>query len=51
MAILQPRSPSCGCRQIYDGSFSGRKIDGMGVFAKELAKYGIRLVDADELDG
>lgn len=50
-AVLQPRSPSCGCRQIYDGSFSGKKIAGMGVFARELTKHGIRLVDADELEG
>ena len=32
-AILKARSPSCGCGQIYDGSFSGRLIPGDGVFA------------------
>ena len=26
LAILQPRSPSCGCKQIYDGTFSRRLI-------------------------
>ncbi len=32
-AILKARSPSCGCGQIYDGSFSGQLIAGDGVFA------------------
>ena len=48
LAILQPRSPSCGCRQVYDGSFSKRLIDGKGVFAQLLADNGIMAVDADE---
>ena len=48
LAILQPRSPSCGCRQVYDGTFSKRLIDGKGVFAQLLSKNGIRTVDADE---
>ena len=48
LAILQPRSPSCGCRQVYDGTFSKRLIAGKGVFAQLLSKNGIRAVDADE---
>lgn len=48
LAILQPRSPSCGCRQVYDGTFSKRLIAGNGVFAQLLSKNGIRAVDADE---
>lgn len=28
LAILQSRSPSCGVKEIYDGSFSGKKIKG-----------------------
>lgn len=49
MAILQSRSPSCGCRQVYDGSFSGKLIEGQGVFAKMLKEAGIKLVDAEDL--
>ena len=49
MVILQPRSPSCGARQIYDGSFSGVRIDGQGVFARLLIENGIRAIDADDL--
>ena len=49
MAILQPRSPSCGVSQIYDGSFSGRLIDGSGVFASMLIQNGYKVIDADDL--
>lgn len=41
VAILKSRSPSCGCGEIYDGSFSGKKITGMGVAAKMLQENGI----------
>lgn len=49
LVILQPRSPSCGTRQVYDGTFSGRLIDGQGVFARLLAENGYRIIGADEL--
>ena len=49
LAILQPRSPSCGSREIYDGTFSGRKIPGQGVTAALLEKSGFRVLGADEL--
>ena len=49
LAILQPRSPSCGCKQIYDGTFTKTLIDGKGMFAQALAEAGIPLVDADHL--
>ena len=48
-ALLQPRSPSCGSVQIYDGSFSKRLIDGQGIFAKLLSENGIKIIDAGEL--
>lgn len=50
MAILQSRSPSCGVRQIYDGTFSGRKIEGRGVFAELLAKNGVKVVDVEDIE-
>ena len=49
LAILQSRSPSCGVKKIYDGTFSGTKIPGQGVFAKMLMDEGIRVLDAGEL--
>lgn len=49
LAILQSRSPSCGSKEIYDGSFSGKKISGMGIFARELKANGIKIIDAEDL--
>lgn len=50
LVILQSRSPSCGVKQIYDGTFSGNKIEGQGVFAKLLTENGFRVVDVEDLD-
>ena len=49
LAILQSRSPSCGAKHIYDGTFSGRLIEGKGVFARLLEDNSIRVVDAEDL--
>ena len=49
LAILQPRSPSCGVTEIYDGTFTGRRIPGQGVTAALLIEHGFRVIDADDL--
>ncbi len=49
LAILQSRSPSCGVKEIYNGSFSGKKIKGQGVFAKLLSARGIKVLDAEDV--
>lgn len=49
LAVLQPRSPSCGCKQIYDGTFSKVLIDGKGMFAQALAAAGIPLLDGNDV--
>ncbi len=49
MAILQSRSPTCGVKQIYDGTFSGVRIDGMGMLARALKERGIPLMDAEDV--
>ena len=49
LAILQSRSPSCGVRQIYDGSFTGKLIPGQGVFAKLLSENDFRVLDCEEI--
>ena len=51
LAVLQPRSPSCGVKEIYDGTFSGKRIPGMGVFARLLAEAGIRALEPEDLTG
>jgi uncharacterized protein YbbK (DUF523 family) len=49
LIILQSRSPSCGTRQIYDGTFSGRKIPGHGLFAALCIKAGYRVLDIEDM--
>ena len=49
LAILQSRSPSCGVSRIYDGTFSGRLIEGSGVFASLLLENGFRVMDAADV--
>lgn len=48
-AILQSRSPSCGVKQIYDGTFSRTLIPGKGIFARLLDENGIRTIDLEDL--
>jgi uncharacterized protein YbbK (DUF523 family) len=48
-AILKQSSPSCGCKKIYDGTFSGNKISGMGVTARLLTDNGIVVFDEDDM--
>ncbi len=50
LAVLQSRSPTCGVKQIYDGSFSRRLIDGQGLLAAALTARGVRVVDVEDLD-
>ena len=44
-AVLQVRSPSCGCGMIYDGTFSGTLVPGKGVAAELLEKNGVKVYD------
>ena len=48
-AILKERSPSCGVHEVYDGSFSHKKIKGMGVTAQYLKEKGIIVYSEDEI--
>lgn len=48
-AILKQRSPSCGCGQIYDGTFSKKIIKGDGVMAALLKKNGIKVISEEDL--
>ena len=50
MAILKSRSPTCGVKQVYDGTFSGKLTDGAGVLAQALQEAGIRTIDAEEIE-
>lgn len=48
VAILKARSPSCGFGKIYDGTFSGNKIEGNGVTAELLKRNGIKVYTEEE---
>ena len=50
IAILKARSPSCGSKQVYDGTYSKKLVDGMGVTAALLTQNGIRVFDETEID-
>lgn len=49
LVILQSRSPTCGVNQIYDGNFSGKLIEGRGIFAKALIDSGYNVVDSEDI--
>ncbi len=49
-ALLKELSPSCGVHKIYDGSFSGKIISGMGLVTAFLKQEGITVFSEDEIN-
>ncbi|WP_417532785.1 DUF523 domain-containing protein [Marinobacterium stanieri] len=49
-ALMKARSPSCGSRETYDGSFSGELVEAPGVAAGELLQNGIPVFNEYQLD-
>ena len=49
LIILKSRSPSCGVKQRYDGSFTGKLIDAPGVTAELLMKNGFLVIDVEDI--
>ena len=49
LIILQSRSPSCGIKQRYDGTFSGKLVDQPGVTAQLLLDSGFTCIDMEDL--
>jgi uncharacterized protein YbbK (DUF523 family) len=49
VAVLSEASPSCGSTHIYDGSFTGRKIEGGGVTTALLRQNGIEVYSQHQL--
>lgn len=49
-AVLKARSPSCGCGQVYDGTFSRRLIAGDGVAAAALREAGVRVRSEEDVE-
>lgn len=48
-AVLKARSPSCGCHEIYDGSFTRTRVRGEGVTAEALRAAGLEVVSEEDL--
>ena len=49
-AILMDKSPSCGIKT-YDGTFSGKLVDRMGITAEKLTDNGIKVISSSEIEG
>ncbi|MDY0318207.1 MAG: DUF523 domain-containing protein [Candidatus Izemoplasmatales bacterium] len=45
--ILKDGSPSCGYKNIYDGSFTGKRIRGQGISARYFIENGIKIIDLE----
>lgn len=50
MAILTDGSPTCGSSYVYDGSFEGGTVPGMGVAAAMLAANGIAVFSEHQIE-
>jgi uncharacterized protein YbbK (DUF523 family) len=46
-AVLKARSPSCGCHEVYDGTFSRTRVVGEGITARALREAGLT-VESEE---
>jgi uncharacterized protein YbbK (DUF523 family) len=49
LALLKANSPSCGNRNIYDGSFSGQLHPGEGVSSSLLRQHNIQIFNEEEI--
>ena len=48
--IFKENSPSCGVRHVYDGAFSGKKINKPGITTERLIAAGYKVFSDDEID-
>ena len=49
VAILKARSPSCGCGEVYDGTFTHTLTPGWGAAARLLNEAGLEVMDEEHL--
>lgn len=49
-AVLKERSPSCGSKFIYDGTFNGTVIEGMGLTTRVLKTCNVKVYNEFEID-
>ncbi len=48
VAVIKSRSPSCGAKGVYDGSFSKKLVSGQGVWAAMLCEAGFTVYTEEE---
>lgn len=49
-AVLKARSPSCGCGEVYDGTFTHTLKGGWGLTARLLREAGLAVMDEENMD-
>ncbi|MCQ2399190.1 MAG: DUF523 domain-containing protein [Clostridia bacterium] len=49
LCILKKRSPSCGIGVVYDGTFSGKLVNGDGITAKLLKDNGFKVISEEDV--
>ena len=49
-ALLKDGSPSCGSKNIYDGTFTGNKVNGEGITVRMLRKLDIEIYTEKEIE-
>lgn len=49
LIVFQSRSPSCGPKQRYDGTFTGTLVDKPGITAELLMEHGFHVTDVEDL--
>ncbi|MGH9151219.1 MAG: DUF523 domain-containing protein, partial [Acidimicrobiales bacterium] len=50
-AVLKARSPSCGCGEVYDGTFTRTLVAGDGLTARALRHAGVEVCSDEDLEG
>jgi len=50
IAVLKEGSPSCSSTTVFDGSFSGTRVAGVGVTTALLEAHGVRVFNETELE-
>ncbi|QXB45038.1 2-thiouracil desulfurase family protein [Acinetobacter seifertii] len=48
--VLKENSPSCGSQKIYNGTFQGEKITGVGITTALLQRHGFKVISENEIE-
>lgn len=49
-AIMKQKSPSCGSKRIYDGTFTGTIVPGQGIAVEMLREAGFKVFAEEDID-